>query len=126
MDLIDWMCFGLFKDSGCDFKRYELLYSFIQNLAGVIELCLFLSVSSATSFEICIFILCRQLLKVIESDTNDRVRQGAVFSVSLFAVSVGKMLLHNFLGHYDHLLEFKIKSALKATIYEKVSFQSQI
>ena len=30
------MCFGLFKDSGCDFKRSELLYSFIQNLAGVI------------------------------------------------------------------------------------------
>ena len=31
------MCFGLFKDSGCDFKRSELLYSFIQNLAGVIR-----------------------------------------------------------------------------------------
>ena len=30
------MCFGLFKDSGCDFKRSELIYSFIQNLAGVI------------------------------------------------------------------------------------------
>ena len=30
------MCFGLFKDSGCDFKRSELLYCFIQNLAGVI------------------------------------------------------------------------------------------
>ena len=38
MDLIDWMCFGLFKDSECDFKRSELLYSFIQNLAGVINI----------------------------------------------------------------------------------------
>ena len=29
------MCFGLFKDSGCDFKRSELPYFFIQNLDGV-------------------------------------------------------------------------------------------
>ena len=36
--MIDWMCFWLFKDSGCDFKRSELLYCFIQNLAGVITL----------------------------------------------------------------------------------------
>ena len=41
MDLIDRMCFGLFKDSGCDFKRSELLYSFIQNLAGVIIISIF-------------------------------------------------------------------------------------
>ena len=40
MDLIYSMCFGLFKDSGCDFKRSELLYSFIQKLAGVIKLAL--------------------------------------------------------------------------------------
>ena len=32
------MCFGLFEDSGCDFKRSELLYSFIQNLAGVFRI----------------------------------------------------------------------------------------
>ena len=31
------MYFGLFKDSGRDFKRSELLYAFIQNLAGVIR-----------------------------------------------------------------------------------------
>ena len=31
------MCFGLFKDSGYDLKQSELLYSFIQNLAGVIN-----------------------------------------------------------------------------------------
>ena len=29
------MCFGLFKDQGCDLKRSELLYFFVQNLAGV-------------------------------------------------------------------------------------------
>ena len=32
------MCFGLFKDSRSDFKRSELLYYFIKNLAGVIKL----------------------------------------------------------------------------------------
>ena len=37
VDLIDGMCFVIFKDSGFDFKRSELLYFFIQNLAGVIK-----------------------------------------------------------------------------------------
>ena len=67
MDLIDWMCFGLFKDSGCDFKQSELLYFFIQNLAGVITISyVFLS---------CRHLKSRDLKSLVTANENARYKR---------------------------------------------------